>query len=267
MPTVRTGDLIDSAEVASILGLRHRNSVITYSRRYLDFPRPVVVTGRIRLWLRSEIQGWAPNTLNPGTAASSERVRAQLLAAAAALMAERPISDISIREIASAAGVAHTLIYRYFGSKAELERAVVHQAIAEVTQVIGTVPEGGQASIERLIAELEERRSSLRVLIQALGTPEGAQEFGASAPVLEAMMTSLRARTSGDRVTTSSRLAPFSLRPEVAVGAVGALIVGWVAFQPRINAATGLTGIPTVELAMLCAELLERGAVHKASEA
>ena len=59
-PTVDTDDLIDSQEVADILGLSHRNSVSTYLRRYGDFPRPVIERGggRTRLWLRSDIESW-----------------------------------------------------------------------------------------------------------------------------------------------------------------------------------------------------------------
>jgi glutathione-regulated potassium-efflux system ancillary protein KefG len=59
-PTVDTDDLIDSQEVADLLGLSHRNSVSTYLRRYDDFPRPVVERGggRTRLWLRTDIVTW-----------------------------------------------------------------------------------------------------------------------------------------------------------------------------------------------------------------
>lgn len=59
-PLVRSEDLIDAHEVASILGLAHRNSVATYQRRYRDMPRPMVNRGggRTKLWLRSEIEEW-----------------------------------------------------------------------------------------------------------------------------------------------------------------------------------------------------------------
>ena len=69
-PKVRTEDLIDANEVAALLGLRHRNSVTTYQRRYPDMPKPVLEKsgGRTRLWLRSEIEAWK------GKQASSPRV-------------------------------------------------------------------------------------------------------------------------------------------------------------------------------------------------
>jgi hypothetical protein len=54
-------DLTDAQGVADILKLSHRNSVSLYQRRYPDMPRPVVDlgAGRVKLWLRPEIDRWA----------------------------------------------------------------------------------------------------------------------------------------------------------------------------------------------------------------
>jgi hypothetical protein len=54
------GDLVDAQSVADILELSHRNSVSLYQRRYEDMPRPVVDLGdgRVKLWLRSEMERW-----------------------------------------------------------------------------------------------------------------------------------------------------------------------------------------------------------------
>jgi len=59
-PQVNTEDLVSAKDVAQILGLSHYNTVTTYLRRYDDFPRPVVDLsgGRIRLWLRQDIEDW-----------------------------------------------------------------------------------------------------------------------------------------------------------------------------------------------------------------
>jgi len=59
-PRVNTDDLMTASEVAVILGLAHHNTVSTYLRRYPDFPRPVVDRsgGRVRLWLRQDIEAW-----------------------------------------------------------------------------------------------------------------------------------------------------------------------------------------------------------------
>jgi predicted DNA-binding transcriptional regulator AlpA len=59
-PMVNTEELIDSRELAAMLGLAHPNSVSLYQRRYDDMPRPVVDlgNGRPRLWHRPAIARW-----------------------------------------------------------------------------------------------------------------------------------------------------------------------------------------------------------------
>ena len=53
-------DLIDVGEVATLLGLAHKNSVTTYMRRYEDFPLPIIefADGKCRAWLRHDIVSW-----------------------------------------------------------------------------------------------------------------------------------------------------------------------------------------------------------------
>lgn len=60
-------DLLDSNEVASILGLSSSTAVSTYRQRYPDFPPPVVVkgSGKCVLWLRSDVEGWQPPARRP----------------------------------------------------------------------------------------------------------------------------------------------------------------------------------------------------------
>ena len=60
-PRVRTEDLLDAQGVAEILGLSHRNTVFQYQRRYEDMPEPVVDLGggRVKLWLRPQIERWS----------------------------------------------------------------------------------------------------------------------------------------------------------------------------------------------------------------
>jgi len=60
-PRVDTEDLVDAQGVADVLDLSHRNTVSQYQRRYADMPRPVVDLGegRVKLWLRPDIERWA----------------------------------------------------------------------------------------------------------------------------------------------------------------------------------------------------------------
>jgi predicted DNA-binding transcriptional regulator AlpA len=56
---IESTDLIDSAEVAEIVGLSRRQAVITYRQRYSDFPVPVIEKGRCLLWRRQDVEAWA----------------------------------------------------------------------------------------------------------------------------------------------------------------------------------------------------------------
>lgn len=53
-------DLIDSNEVAEILGLGSNRAVSIYRGRYDDFPGPVVIkgSGKCMLWLRADVVAW-----------------------------------------------------------------------------------------------------------------------------------------------------------------------------------------------------------------
>lgn len=51
-------DLVDSAEVAEILGLSNAGAVRVYRGRYEDFPAPVIERGRCVLWGRADIAKW-----------------------------------------------------------------------------------------------------------------------------------------------------------------------------------------------------------------
>jgi predicted DNA-binding transcriptional regulator AlpA len=58
---VSVDDLLDAHGVAELLGLSHSNTVSVYQHRYADMPRPAVDLGkgRVKLWLRPEIEKWA----------------------------------------------------------------------------------------------------------------------------------------------------------------------------------------------------------------
>lgn len=57
---VALDDLLDAHGVAEVLGLSQYNTVSVYQHRYEDMPRPVLDLGkgRIKLWLRPEVERW-----------------------------------------------------------------------------------------------------------------------------------------------------------------------------------------------------------------
>ncbi len=55
-------DLVDSDEVAAIIGLANRRGISVYQHRYEDFPAPVIIKGRCLLWVRQAVEEWARKT-------------------------------------------------------------------------------------------------------------------------------------------------------------------------------------------------------------
>jgi hypothetical protein len=76
-PRVATEDLVDAQGVADVLGLSHRNTVSQYQRRYADMPRPILDLGegRVKLWLRPEVERWAVELAAKGRTRRKSRTR------------------------------------------------------------------------------------------------------------------------------------------------------------------------------------------------
>ena len=187
-----------------------------------------------------------------------DRKREAIIDAAAELMATRPMTDISVREIAARAAVPHTLIYQYIGNKQDLERAVIDRTINEVLAFTKPSPEAALGGLDRLIHTLLHRQDSLRVIINSMLTADGAARHSDRAPVIALFLASLRSDIDSRRAAGTPQPTPAfpALSPEVAVGAVAALVVGWAAFEPRIKVGTGLTETPTEDLAALATAIL-----------
>ena len=74
-PRVATEDLLDAQGVADILQLSHRNTVSQYQRRYPEMPRPVIDLGegRVKLWLRPEVERWGAKLETSGRTRPARR--------------------------------------------------------------------------------------------------------------------------------------------------------------------------------------------------
>jgi AcrR family transcriptional regulator len=79
--------------------------------------------------------------------------RRQLLDAGATLFAEHAYEEISMRDIARAAGVSKPLLYHYFPSKIDLFKAAVAEKAAELQRIIE--PTGDGTPFEQLSHTLD----------------------------------------------------------------------------------------------------------------
>lgn len=244
--------LIDAGEVATILGLTHRNSVSTYRSRYPDFPagRPVPGGGRSRLWSREEILDWHSAFRARQTAAStkpSARLE-DLVAATTRLMVANPGQEISIRQIAAEAGVAHSDLYRYATSKDQL----VELAIAGLEQSIRlTIPEDYDTLVDNLEVALRATRAAtggLRVLT------DQALQGKAEAPTAPLAINAIAAAVARNR---EARGLSSSVDPRILAACVASVTWGLNVLEPRWLGALGLEEIPLDQVATVIRAMLE----------
>lgn len=86
-----------------------------------------------------QTKGDDAEVVQPGVSAAEERtptVREKILRAAEQLVSERPISDITLRDISARADLHHSLITRHFGTKEELMYEVGLRSRAEYGEIV-----------------------------------------------------------------------------------------------------------------------------------
>jgi AcrR family transcriptional regulator len=108
--------------------------------------------------------------------------RRQLLDAGAALFAANSFEEISMRQIAQAAGVSKPLLYHYFPSKTELFKAAVAEKAAQLQVLIEPSHEGSAVeqlarSLDAYLAWIEDNAQTWSKLMQSAAALPEAREL------------------------------------------------------------------------------------------
>ncbi len=244
-------DLIDAAEVARILGLAHRNSVSTYRSRYPDFPqgRPSPGGGRTLLWSRDDIDAWHQHFVSrrQGGADGNPRLE-DLVAATVRLMLSTGSSDVSIRQIAAEAGVAHSDLYRYATSKDHLRRLAVDRIANDYNAAMPSTFDELQSMAGTLIGRAQRLRPAMAVLAyDLLGEPETPP---ASRIAIQAVAELVAEHRASSGVQTE-------VDPAVIAMCVGAIVWGIVLFGERWRGPLGLDEVPLDQVAAVVRAILD----------
>jgi len=110
-----------------------------------------------------------------------ERQR-QIIEAGAALFAEHAFEEISMREVAEAAGVSKGLLYHYFPNKIQLFKAAIQDAAVELSRAVEPSGEGPPlvqltASLDAYLAWVDEHARTWVKLVESTTTLPEAREF------------------------------------------------------------------------------------------
>ncbi|MGB6456938.1 MAG: TetR/AcrR family transcriptional regulator, partial [Streptosporangiaceae bacterium] len=133
-----------------------------------------------------------------GSAREDLTAAAAIRIAAMELFADRGYADVTVRQIASAAGVSPALVIHHYGSKENL-RAVLEERVAAFVEAmladLDRLPEeGGSASVAELFAGRLEREPAMAGYVRRLlcdGGPAGVALFGRLYQVTRAGMQAL----------------------------------------------------------------------------
>ena len=127
--------------------------------------------------------------------------RRQVVEAGSRLFAEHAFEEISMRQIAEAAGISKALLYHYFPSKIELFKAAVAERAGELERLIepsgdGTAFEQLTNSLDAYLAWIETNSRAWTKLMQSAATlPEaGASVEGFRTRTLEQILERLIGR-------------------------------------------------------------------------
>jgi AcrR family transcriptional regulator len=152
--------------------------------------------------------------------------RRQLLDAGRALFAEHAYEEISMQQIATAAGISKPLLYHYFPNKAELFKAAVAEHAAELEQLLE--PHGDGLPLQQLSDSLD----GYLAWIEAHGrTWDKLVQSAATLPEAGTLVEQFRDRTL-QQIT--ARIATGAPRPALRnalrgwLGYIDAAILDWL---------------------------------------
>ena len=152
---------------------------------------------------------------------SPDERREQLITLGVTMLRDRTLEDVSIGEIARQAGISRGLLFHYFTSKQDFQRAIVRRANAEL--LARTMPDRSldllamlRDAVERYVDYVSENRISYHGLLRgpASGSPELLELADATRNAIV------------DRILTETPLDPGD--PELP--RLRLVFRGWIAF-------------------------------------
>jgi AcrR family transcriptional regulator len=161
---------------------------------------------------------------------STDERRGQLVALGIDIFSERPFDEVSIDDIAAAAGISKGLLYHYFPSKRDFYVAVIRSAADEMQAL--TEPDPSLPPRERLAAALERYLAYVETHARGYATVlrAGIGSDPAVAEIVEEVRGAMVARLLADLPVAAGGDAPVALRVAVRgwVGFVEAASLDWL---------------------------------------
>lgn len=162
-----------------------------------------------------------------------------IIDAASEMFSQLPWEAVTLRGIATRAGVNYGLVHRHFGTRADVVRAVFERAARDNSVAVSDLDL--PAALETIFTR--SRSGMGRVIASALVAGESPSSLHESFPTLH-HIAEISARTE----TLSDWADPLGVDPRVFSGVLLACALGWWIFEPFLVAGLGLEQIGEDEL-------------------
>jgi AcrR family transcriptional regulator len=144
---------------------------------------------------------------------STDARRAQLLSSGVELLGHRPYDEVSIEEIAQAAGVSKGLLYHYFPTKQDFVLAALERGqeeLAELTAPDQSLPPADQlgASLDRFLDFVEEHAVAYTAIFRSRGGSDAAVQAALEAGRQQRMDAVLDALAVWEGAPETTRRTP-----------------------------------------------------------
>jgi len=173
----------------------------------------------------------AMNGASPIRPVGRDEVMAAVLEAATELFADRGPDAVTVREVADRAGVNHALIHRHYGTKDELLRMVLAQAIDRMSAVSQGVTNTHDDAIP-LVAELRAIEPAVRLMAWAILSGYAIEELWPENPAIAKLQSVL-----ADEQAAAGPADQGREDAGVAIVTSAALVLGWMVFRPLLERA------------------------------
>src|SRR5262245_63795638 len=185
------------------------------------------------------------------------QTRQRLLDATAALLAEQSVRDVSVVDIARAAGTSPATFYQYFKDVSEATLRLAERAADEMPEMLDTIAgswEGDQGLerarrlVDAFVRHWDEHRAVL--LVRNLAADEGDRRF---LRVRQKAMTPVLARFA-EQVITGQQAGRVdrAMVPQAAAAALGAILERLAAYHRELE----VVGVRREDLVETCARIV-----------
>ena len=183
-----------------------------------------------------------------------EAVKEAILDAAEKILAKHNPDEVSVRQIAKAAKINHSLVHRHFGTKENVVIAV-HQRIIEKMDLSISSAESIEGNMALLFKTSKNNNSRRVLLTRAMLNGISPHLIQNQFPVMHRILSLVEKKKA-------ELENPSKYDAKILTAFFTAAVMGWFLYEPFLLASTGLEDENKDEIHEQIIELLEE-AVHK----